>query len=424
MATATKITKIFGRQVFDSRGNPTVETDVFLEGGAFGRAIVPSGASTGEHEAVELRDGGNRYMGKGVLQAVKNVNGPLAKAIVGRDALDQRGLDEAMIQLDGSSNKGKLGANSILGISMAAARAAATAAQLPLWRYLGGASAQRLPIPMMNIINGGAHADNNVDIQEFMILPVGADSMSEAMAMCTEIYHNLKKVLKGRNLSTAVGDEGGFAPNLGSNEEAIQVILQAIEAAGYKKGQQIQICMDCAANSFWDKKEKVYHLASEKRKISAGDLIDYYEALVDKYDIFSIEDPLDENDWDGWKQMTSRLGGKIKIVGDDIFVTNIGRLQQGIDQGSANAILIKLNQIGTVTETRDAIDLASRNKFRSIISHRSGETEDTFISDLAVATGVGLIKTGAPCRTDRVAKYNQLLRIEEELGESAVYGGA
>ncbi len=422
MAARSKITRIVGRQIFDSRGNPTVEADVTLESGAFGRALVPSGASTGEHEAVELRDGGKKYMGKGVLQAVKNVNETIAKAITGRDALNQREIDEALIQLDGTPNKGKLGANAILSVSLATARAAAEASQVPLWRYLGGKSSNRLPVPMMNIINGGAHADNNVDIQEFMILPIGAKNFAEAMQMGTEIYHHLKKVLKGKKLSTAVGDEGGFAPDLGSNEEAIQVIIRAIEEAGYLPEKQVKISLDCAASEFWNAEDRTYHLDSEGKKLPARELIDYYESLIGKYPIFSIEDGLDQNDWDGWKESTTRLGDKVRLIGDDLFVTNIGRLQQGIDQGAANAILIKLNQIGTVTETRDAIDLASQSGFRSVISHRSGETEDTFISDLAVATGVGLIKTGAPCRTDRVAKYNQLLRIEEELGKSAAYG--
>jgi enolase len=418
-----RIVRTVGRQIFDSRGNPTLEAEVFLEGGASGRAAVPSGASTGEHEAVELRDGGAGYLGKGVGKAVANVNGPIAKALQGRDARDQRAIDLAMIDLDGTANKGKLGANAILGVSMAVTRAAAGASGLPLWRYLGGAGARRLPVPMMNIINGGAHADNNVDIQEFMILPTGAASFGEAMRVGSEIYHHLKKVLQKRKLSTGVGDEGGFAPNLGSNEEAIQMILAAIEAAGYRPGDQVKISLDCAASGFLEK-DGTYRLEGEGKKLSATALIDYYASLVGKYPLFSIEDPLGEDDWDGWKAMTSRLGSKVAIVGDDLFVTNPVRLSRGIETATANAILVKLNQIGTVSETLDAVELAHKAGYRSIISHRSGETEDAFISDLAVATGSGLIKTGAPCRSDRVAKYNQLLRIEEELGAAGVYGGA
>jgi enolase len=415
------IVDIIGREILDSRGNPTVEVDVVLEDGSLGRAAVPSGASTGAHEAVELRDGDKAYMGKGVLKAVSHVNGAISKTITGKDAAEQRALDEALIKLDGTSNKGHLGANAILGVSMAAARAAAEAAGLPLYRYLGGAAARRLPVPMMNIINGGVHADNNVDIQEFMIMPVGAGSFVEAMRMGSEVYHNLKKVLQKKKLSTAVGDEGGFAPDLKSNEEAIQVILQAIETAGYRPGDQLKIALDCAASEFLEQ-DGTYHLEGEGKKLSSKAMVDFYANLVSKYPIFSIEDPLDEDDWDGWKEMTVRLGSKVKLIGDDLFVTNITRLRRGIEQGVGNSILIKLNQIGTVSETLDSIDLATRHGYRSVISHRSGETEDTFISDLAVATGVGLIKTGAPCRTDRVAKYNQLLRIEEELGAAAAYG--
>ncbi|MCZ6691225.1 MAG: phosphopyruvate hydratase [Planctomycetota bacterium] len=414
------IVEILGRQIFDSRGNPTVEVDVVLEGGIRGRAAVPSGASTGEHEAVELRDGGKKYKGKGVGSAVENINGEIRNALVGQNALDQHGIDEMLIQLDGTPNKGRLGANAILGVSMAITQAAAAATGVPLWRYLGGLAGRRLPIPMMNIINGGAHADNNVDIQEFMILPVGAGSFREAMRIGSEIYHSLKGVLQKNKLATAVGDEGGFAPNLGSNEEAIQIIISAIKEAGYTT-DQVKISLDCAASEFFGK-DGSYHLSGEGKKLDSGELIDYYASLLKNYPIFSIEDPLDENDWDGWKTMTARLGNEVLLVGDDIFVTNIERLERGISEQSANAILIKLNQIGTVRETLDAIDLAHRSGFRSIISHRSGETEDSFIADLAVATSAGLIKTGAPCRSDRVAKYNQLLRIEEELGGTSLYG--
>jgi enolase len=416
-----KIVRAAGRQVFDSRGNPTLEVDVVVEGGFLGRAAVPSGASTGKHEAVELRDGDKQYLGKGVGKAVANVNGPIQKAILGLDAFEQRAIDSLLIQLDGTPNKSRLGANAILGVSMALARAAAAASGAPLWRYLGGAGARRLPVPMMNIVNGGVHADNNVDIQEFMVLPMKAASFAEAMRMGSEIYHALKKVLKGRKLSTAVGDEGGFAPDLGSNEEAIQVILSAVEAAGYRPGEQVKISLDCAASELHSK-DGTYQLEGEGKKLSASALIDFYASLVQKYPIFSIEDPLDEDDWDGWKSITSRLGDRLLVVGDDLFVTNLTRLRRGITEGAANAILIKLNQIGTVSETLDAVELAHQSGMRSIISHRSGETEDTFIADLAVATGSGLIKTGAPCRTDRVAKYNQLLRIEGELGAGAVYG--
>jgi len=417
-----RIVRTVGRQIFDSRGNPTLEAEVVLEGGARGRASVPSGASTGEHEAVELRDGGTAYLGKGVGQAVANVNGPIAKALEGRDAREQRAIDLAMIGLDGTPNKGKLGANAILGVSMAVTRAAAAASGLPLWRYLGGAGARRLPIPMMNIINGGAHADNNIDFQEFMILPIGASSCKEALRTGSEIYHHLKKVLQKRKLSTGVGDEGGFAPNLGSNEEAIQVILSAVEAAGYRPGEGVKISLDVAASGFLEK-DGTYRLEGEGKKLSAAALIDYYANLIGKYPIFSIEDPLGEDDWDNWKAMTARVGSEVAIVGDDLFVTNPVRLARGIENATANAILVKLNQIGTVSETLDAVELAHKAGYRSIISHRSGETEDAFIADLSVATGSGLIKTGAPARTDRVAKYNQLLRIEEELGTAAVYGG-
>ena len=418
----TRIEQVQGRQVFDSRGNPTVEADVRLSDGSTGRAAVPSGASTGEHEALELRDGGAAYMGKGVLQAVANINGEISQALLGKDAADQRSIDEAMIELDGTDGKKRLGANSILGVSMAVARAAAASSGTPLYVHLGSETSSRLPCPMMNIINGGEHADNNVDVQEFMILPSGADSFTGAMRTGSEIYHHLKKVLSARSLSTAVGDEGGFAPNLGSNEDAVKIILEAVEAAGYRAGEDVQISLDVAASEFFNKETGQYELTGEGRKLDAEEMIEFYTGLVDNYPIFSIEDPLDENDWDGWKKMTSSLGDRVRLVGDDLFVTNIERLQRGIEEKSANAILIKLNQIGSVSETLDAIELARANGFKNIISHRSGETEDSFIADLSVATEAGLIKTGAPCRSDRVAKYNQLLRIEEKLAEGAVYG--
>ena len=418
----TRIEHVQGRQVFDSRGNPTVEADVRLSDGSTGRAAVPSGASTGEHEALELRDGGTDYMGKGVLQAVANINGEISQALIGKDAAEQRSIDEAMIELDGTDGKKRLGANSILGVSMAVARAAAESSGAPLYVHLGSETSSRLPCPMMNIINGGEHADNNVDVQEFMILPSGADSFTEAMRTGSEIYHHLKKVLSARSLSTAVGDEGGFAPNLGSNEDAVKIIIEAIEAAGYQAGEDVQISLDVAASEFFNKETGQYELTGEGRKLDADEMIEFYAGLVDSYPIFSIEDPLDENDWDGWRKMTSSLGDRIQLVGDDLFVTNIKRLQRGIEAKSANAILIKLNQIGSVSETLDAIELARENGFKNLISHRSGETEDSFIADLAVATEAGLIKTGAPCRSDRVAKYNQLLRIEERLAGEAVYG--
>ena len=418
----TRIEHVQGRQVFDSRGNPTVEADVRLSDGSTGRAAVPSGASTGEHEALELRDGGTDYMGKGVLQAVANINGEISQALIGKDAVEQRSIDEAMIELDGTDGKKRLGANSILGVSMAVARAAAESSGAPLYVHLGSETSSRLPCPMMNIINGGEHADNNVDVQEFMILPSGADSFTEAMRTGSEIYHHLKKVLSARSLSTAVGDEGGFAPNLESNEDAVKIIIEAIEAAGYRAGEDVQISLDVAASEFFNKETGQYELTGEGRKLDADEMIEFYTGLVDSYPIFSIEDPLDENDWDGWRKMTSSLGDRIRLVGDDLFVTNIKRLQRGIEEKSANAILIKLNQIGSVSETLDAIELARENGFKNLISHRSGETEDSFIADLAVATEAGLIKTGAPCRSDRVAKYNQLLRIEERLAGGAVYG--
>jgi len=418
----TRIEHVQGRQVFDSRGNPTVEADVRLADGSTGRAAVPSGASTGEHEALELRDGGDTYMGKGVLQAVANINGELSQALAGKDAADQRSIDDTMLELDGTDGKKRLGANAILGVSMAAARAAAASRGLPLYVHLGSESSSRLPCPMMNIINGGEHADNNVDVQEFMVLPSGAASFTEAMRMGSEIYHHLKTVLSADGLSTAVGDEGGFAPNLGSNEDAVKIILQAVEAAGYKAGEDVQISLDVAASEFFNKETGEYELTGEGRKLDADQMIEFYTNLVDSYPIFSIEDPLDENDWEGWQKMTAALGERVCLVGDDLFVTNIKRLQRGIEEKSANAILIKLNQIGSVSETLDAIELARENGFKNLISHRSGETEDSFIADLAVATEAGLIKTGAPCRSDRVAKYNQLLRIEEKLAGEAVYG--
>ncbi len=421
MSERTRIASVRGRQIFDSRANPTVEAEVVLADGSLGRAAVPSGASTGEHEAVELRDQLDAYKGKGVTRAVANVNGDLGEAIRGLDALDQATVDGGMINADGTPNKGRLGANAILAVSMATARAAATSVGLPLSSYLGGVHAKRLPVPMMNIINGGAHADNNVDIQEFMVLPVGAPTFTEAMRMGTEIYHTLKSVLHEASLNTAVGDEGGFAPNLESNEEAIKVILDACRKAGYDPESDVKISLDVAASEFH--KDGVYHLAGEGRKLSAAEMIDFYADLVERYPmIYSIEDPLDENDWEGWAQMTEKLGASVRLVGDDLYVTNITRLQRGIDEAAGNSILIKLNQIGTVTETLDAIDLAHRHGFKSIVSHRSGETEDAFLADLVVGTESGLVKTGAPCRTDRVAKYNQLLRIEERLGERAVYG--
>ena len=418
----TRIEHVQGRQVFDSRGNPTVEADVRLADGSTGRAAVPSGASTGEHEALELRDGGDTYMGKGVLQAVANINGELSQALAGKDAVDQRSIADTMLELDGTDGKKRLGANAILGVSMAAARAAAASRGLPLYVHLGSESSSRLPCPMMNIINGGEHADNNVDVQEFMVLPSGAASFTEAMRMGSEIYHHLKTVLSADGLSTAVGDEGGFAPNLGSNEDAVKIILQAVEAAGYKAGEDVQISLDVAASEFFNKETGEYELTGEGRKLDADQMIEFYTNLVDSYPIFSIEDPLDENDWEGWQKMTAALGERVCLVGDDLFVTNIKRLQRGIEEKSANAILIKLNQIGRVSDTLDAIELPRENGFKNLISHRSGETEDSFIADLAVATEAGLIKTGAPCRSDRVAKYNQLLRIEEKLAGGAVYG--
>lgn len=417
------IEEILAREILDSRGNPTVEVDVYLEDGSMGRAAVPSGASTGAAEAVELRDNDEeRYNGKGVLQAVDNVNSILAPEIEGYDATDQLGIDRAMIELDGTPNKGKLGANAILGVSIAAAKAAAESLGLPLYQYLGGTNSKVLPVPMMNILNGGKHADNNVDIQEFMIMPVGAASFAEALRMGAEVYHTLKKVLKKKGLNTAVGDEGGFAPMLGSNEEALAVIVEAISAAGYKPGEQIALALDPAATEFY--KDGRYVFAAEGKSRTAEEMVDYYAMLVEKYPIISIEDGLAEDDWDGWKKLTEKLGKKIQLVGDDIFVTNTELLSRGIKSGVANSILIKLNQIGTITETLDAIEMAKQAGYTAVVSHRSGETGDTTIADLVVATNAGQIKTGAPARTDRVAKYNQLIRIEEELGGLSLYRGA
>lgn len=419
----TNIAEIHAREVLDSRGNPTVEAEVFLDGGISASAIVPSGASTGEHEAVELRDGNtNRYLGKGVLKAIENVNGEIADALGNFDAADQRALDQKMIELDGTPNKGRLGANAILAVSMAAARAAAKAFQLPLYRYLGGAAANVLPTPMMNILNGGAHADNNVDFQEFMVMPVGAQSFSEALRWGVEVFHTLKGVLKKRGYNTAVGDEGGFAPSVKSNIEAIEVVLEAIQQAGYKPGEEVAIALDPAASEFLSDGKYVFK-KSDKSSKSSEELARFWAKWARDYPIVSLEDGLAEDDWEGWKILTDELGSKIQLVGDDLFVTNTERLQEGIDKGIANSILIKVNQIGTVSETLDAIDLARRNGYTSVISHRSGETEDTFIADLAVATGVGQIKTGSASRTDRIAKYNQLLRIEEELGGAARFLG-
>jgi len=418
----TNIANIHAREVLDSRGNPTVEAEVILGDGSHGRAIVPSGASTGEHEAVELRDGDKkRFLGKGVLKAVANVNGEIAEALADFDAADQRALDQKMIELDGTENKGRLGANAILAVSMACTRAAASSFALPVYRYLGG-PANTLPVPMMNILNGGAHADNNVDFQEFMVMPVGAPSFSEALRWGVEVFHTLKGVLKKRGYNTAVGDEGGFAPSLKSNVEAIEVVLEAIQQAGFKPGEQIAIALDPAASEFYQKGKYVFK-KSDKSAKSSDEMVRFYAKWVKDYPIVSLEDGLSEEDWDGWQTLTKELGGKIQLVGDDIFVTNIEFLQRGIDKHVANSILIKVNQIGTVSETLDAIDLARRNGYTSVISHRSGETEDTFIADLAVSTGAGQIKTGSASRTDRIAKYNQLLRIEEELGESARFLG-
>ena len=416
------IYEVQGRAILDSRGNPTVEVEITTEHGHRGRAAVPSGASTGEHEAVELRDGdADRWLGKGVSQAVANVNGPIADQLIGLDVRDQTAIDALLIELDGTPNKGRLGANAILGASLAAAKAGAAATGLPLYRYVGGAGSNLLPVPMLNILNGGSHADNNVDIQEFMVMPVGAASFAEGLRWGTEIYHHLKAVLKSRGLGTGVGDEGGFAPNLESNRAALDVISEAVEKAGYSLGDQIVLALDVAASEFYE--DGVYDLAGEGRKLSADELIGFYAELAEAYPLFSIEDGLDENDWTGWKSLTEKLGDKLQLVGDDLFVTNTTRLQDGIDKGVANSILVKVNQIGSLSETLEAVNTAHKASYTSVMSHRSGETEDVTIADLAVACATGQIKTGAPCRTDRVAKYNQLLRIEAELGKAARYAG-
>ena len=416
------ITQVYAREILDSRGNPTVEVEVILEDGTMGRAAVPSGASTGVHEAVELRDGDKkRYVGKGVMKAVENVNDIIAEALIGLDATRQIEIDELLIRLDETPNKAKLGANAILGVSMAVAKAAANYVGLPLYQYLGGTNAHELPVPMMNILNGGSHADNNVDIQEFMIMPVGAKSFSECLRMNVEIYHALKGILKAKGLSTGLGDEGGFAPNLESNAEALDVIMEAIAKAGYKAGKDIMLAMDVAASEFY--KDGKYHMLAEGAPKTSTQMVNYLADLVAKYPIISIEDGLAEDDWKGWAALTKKLGDKVQLVGDDLFVTNAARLQMGIDKGVANAILIKVNQIGTLTETFRAVELAKRHGYTAIVSHRSGETEDVTMSDIAVALNAGQIKSGAPARTDRVAKYNQLLRIEEDLGPAATYGG-
>ena len=416
------IEHIAGREVLDSRGNPTVEVEVICESGASGRAMVPSGASTGAFEAVELRDGEARYLGKGVLDAVAHVDDEIYDALVGFDALDQRDIDRVLLELDGTDNKGRLGANAILGVSLAVARAAADELAVPLYRYVGGVNAHVLPVPMMNVLNGGEHADNNVDLQEFMIMPVGAASFSEALRWGAETYHTLKKVLHDRNLSTAIGDEGGFAPNLASNEEAVKLLLEAVEKAGFTPGTDIAIALDAASTEFF--RDGNYVLVGEGRTLSPLEMVDYLDDLVSKYPIVSIEDGMAEEDWDGWSALTAKVGDRCQLVGDDLFVTNVERLSRGIAAGVANSILVKVNQIGSLTETLDSVALATRSGYTAVMSHRSGETEDTTIADLAVATNCGQIKTGAPARSDRVAKYNQLLRIEDDLGESAAYWGA
>ena len=418
----SEIEQVHARQILDSRGNPTVEVELALRSGAQGRAAVPSGASTGEFEATELRDGGDAYMGKGVTQAVANVNGEIAEAVAGRDVLDQEGLDRALIDLDGTPNKSRLGANAILGVSLAAARAAAAEERVPLWRYLGGESARVLPVPMMNVLNGGAHADNSVDFQEFMVVPVGASRFSDALRLGAETFHHLKKLLHDRGLGGGVGDEGGFAPNLESNEAALEVLVAGIEAAGYKPGEDLVIALDPATSEVFD--DGGYVLEHEGRTLSPDEMADYWTDLAGRYPILSIEDGMDEEDWDGWKTLTDKIGDRVQLVGDDLFVTNTERLKRGIDTGVANSILVKVNQIGTLTETLAAVAMARDAGYTAVMSHRSGETEDTTIADLAVATGCGQIKTGAPSRSDRVAKYNQLLRIEEALGADAEYPGA
>ena len=429
MKSYIEILDVYAREVLDSRGNPTVEVEVTVDGGIMGRAAVPSGASTGAFEAVELRDGGERYMGAGVETAVENVNSIIADEIIGMNALDQVAVDKAMIELDGTPNKAKLGANAILGVSMAVAKAAAAALDMPLYQYLGGFNARTMPVPMMNIMNGGKHADNTVDLQEFMIMPVGAESFKEALRMCAEIYHNLKKVLKGKGLSTAVGDEGGFAPDLATPDEVIDLIKEAVDKAGYKWGEDIKIALDPASTELYNEEDGKYYFPGESQMAgkqivrTSEEMVEMWKALCEKYPIISIEDGLAEEDWEGWQLLTKELGGKVQLVGDDLFVTNTKRLQKGIDLKAGNAILIKVNQIGTLTETFDAIQLANKHNMTAIVSHRSGETEDATIADIVVAVNAGQIKTGAPCRSDRVAKYNQLLRIEEELDEIAYYPG-
>jgi enolase len=419
----TKIVEVKAREIMDSRGNPTIEVEVYLSGGAKGRAAVPSGASTGEREALELRDGDpKRFLGKGVRQAVENVTRILAPGIIGREALDQTSLDRKMIEMDGTENKSKLGANAILGVSMATCRAAAKALGIPLYRYLGGTGARELPVPLMNFINGGAHADNALDIQEFMVVPAGAESFAEALRMGVEIFHQLRQILKKKGYSTSVGDEGGYAPRLGSNEEAMQLIIEGITRSGYRPGQDVFVALDSAASGFYQGGGYVFKTGKEK-KFSSEEMIDFYERLLEKYPIKSLEDALAENDWEGWEKLTRRLGKRVQLVGDDIFVTNPRIFSKGIERGAANAILIKLNQIGTVSETLEAIEMAKRAHYKAVVSHRSGETEDSFIADLAVAVNAGQIKTGSASRSDRMAKYNQLLRIEEELGEAAVFAG-
>jgi enolase len=421
----TEIIDVIAREILDSRGNPTIEVDVWLTGGIMGRAAIPSGASTGEHEAVELRDDDkNRYNGKGVLKAVQNVNEIIADEIIEMDAVDQVAIDQKLIELDATENKSNLGANAILGVSLAVAKAAAEALVLPLYQYIGGVNAKTLPVPMMNILNGGKHADNNVDLQEFMIMPINADSFSRALQMGAEVFHSLKKVLNKKGYNTAVGDEGGFAPDLKSNEEALQVIMEAIETAGYKPGSDIYLALDPASSEFYNKEKNKYILDSEKRELTPTEIADYYALLAKKYPIISIEDGHAEDDWDGWKIMTEKLGNKLQLVGDDIFVTNTKRLKKGIEMGVGNSILIKVNQIGTLTETLDCINMAHRAGYTTVISHRSGETEDATIADIVVAVNAGQIKTGSASRSDRIAKYNQLLRIEEYLGDSAIYYGS
>ncbi|QUH30766.1 phosphopyruvate hydratase [Vallitalea guaymasensis] len=429
MKSFVEIIDVYAREILDSRANPTVEVEVVTEDGYLGRAAVPSGASTGAFEAVELRDGGDRYMGKGVENAVDNVNNIIAEEIIGMNALDQVKIDQKLIELDGTNNKGKLGANAILGVSMAVAKAAAEAVGMSLYQYLGGFNAKVMPVPMMNILNGGEHADNTVDIQEFMIMPVGATSFKDALKMCAEVYHNLKKVLNEKGLATSIGDEGGFAPDIASSEEVIQIIIDAIERAGYKPGDDMRIAMDVAASELYNEETGKYHFPGESKMKgeevirTSEELVDYYEDLLNKFPIISIEDGLDEEDWEGWKLLTERLGDRVQLVGDDLFVTNTERLEKGIDLGVANSILIKVNQIGTLTETFNAIEMANRAGYTAVVSHRSGETEDNTIADIVVAANAGQIKTGAPCRSDRVAKYNQLLRIEEELEDAAEYRG-